>query len=181
MTSFHQLKSPHQVHFDSVDSLIDSKIDPTATLAGGVQIMGDVAIGPYSQVSPDVLLDNSTIEAEVEIKPRTKVKDSRIGSQTYVGPNPEIIFTQIGSGNYLDQRVTTGSEDLNASITKIGDNTDIAQGTNVAAGANIGDSVRIGAKASIGTDATVTNGAVVNYKEVIPNKAVRIAKDQKLV
>ena len=108
-----------------------AQVHPTAILQPGARLTGDVTVGPYSVIGPQVEVGEGTwIGAHVVLDGRTRIgRDNRIFHFASIGAPPqdkkyagEDTAVEIGSGNTIREYVTINrGTALDAGVTRVGD------------------------------------------------------------
>ena len=108
-----------------------AQVHPTAILQPGARLAGDVTVGPYSVIGPQVEVGEGTwIGAHVVLDGRTRIgRDNRIFHFASIGAPPqdkkyagEDTAVEIGSGNTIREYVTINrGTALDAGVTRVGD------------------------------------------------------------
>ena len=108
-----------------------AQVHPTAILQPGARLAGDVTVGPYSVIGPQVEVGEGTwIGAHVVLDGRTRIgRDNRIFHFASIGAPPqdkkyagEDTAVEVGSGNTIREYVTINrGTALDAGVTRVGD------------------------------------------------------------
>ncbi|MBI4124274.1 MAG: acyl-ACP--UDP-N-acetylglucosamine O-acyltransferase [Betaproteobacteria bacterium] len=108
-----------------------AQVHPTAILQPGARLAGDVTVGPYAVIGPQVEVGEGTwIGAHVVLDGRTRIgRDNRIFHFASIGAPPqdkkyagEDTAVEIGSGNTIREYVTINrGTALDAGVTRVGD------------------------------------------------------------
>ena len=108
-----------------------AQVHPTAILQPGARLAGDVTVGPYSVIGPQVEVGEGTwIGAHVVLDGRTRIGgDNRIFHLASIGAPPqdkkyagEDTAVEVGSGNTIREYVTINrGTALDAGVTRVGD------------------------------------------------------------
>ena len=108
-----------------------AQVHPTAILQPGARLAGDVTVGPYSVIGPQVEVGEGTwIGAHVVLDGRTRIgRDNRIFHLASIGAPPqdkkyagEDTAVEVGSGNTIREYVTINrGTALDAGVTRVGD------------------------------------------------------------
>lgn len=123
------------------------RIDPSAWIAPGATVVGDVEIGPDSSVFFGCVL-------------RGDVHAIRIGSRTNVQDNSVLHVTKERFPTWLGDEVTVGHRAV-VHGCRVGDGALIGIGAIVMDGAEVGEEALVGAGALVPPGATVPPGALV--------------------
>ena len=107
-----------------------AQVHPTAILQPGARLAGDVTVGPYSVIGPQVEVGEGTwIGAHVVLDGRTRIgRDNRIFHLASIGAPPqdkkyagEDTAVEIGSGNTIREYVTINRGTAqDAGVTRLG-------------------------------------------------------------
>jgi len=136
-----------------------SLIHPTAIIDKSAELIGNVTVGPYSVIGPEVTINSGTvIGSHVVVKGPTSIgKDNTIYQFTSIGENPqdkkyanEITRLEIGDRNTIREFATMhrGTKQ-DRSVTKIGNDNLFMAYTHVAHDCVIGDHVIMANGASL--------------------------------
>ena len=160
-------------------------IHPTALVEEGAVLSGDVTIGPYCIVGPEVALDNGvTLHAHVVVGGRT-----RIGANTTIFPfaaiglppqdlkyRGEASELTIGSDNIIREHVTMNpGTDGGGMVTRVGNNGLFMVGCHVAHDCRIGDHVILVNNATLAGHVQVGDWALLGGLSAV-HQFVRIGR-----
>jgi UDP-N-acetylglucosamine acyltransferase len=127
-------------------------IHPTAIVADGAQLAGDVEIGPFSVIGSDVVISpGCVLGAHVILEHRVVVGEgTQIGHGTILGANPQdLSFNQrrsdtgvlIGRNNIIREHVTINRATAENGDTVVGEGNFLMTGCHLAHDCIIGDRV----------------------------------------
>ena len=146
-------------------------IHKTAIIDKKAEISGNVKIGPYSIVGPNVKIgEGAEIQSHVNITGNTIIgNNTKIFPFASVGTNPQDLKykgektkLEIGSNNIIREHVTinTGT-DGGGGITKIGNNNLIMIGAHIAHDCMVGNDVVIANSAAIAGHAQISDEVII--------------------
>lgn len=146
-------------------------IHPTAFIDPSSQIADDVAIGAFSVVGPEVIIDSGCeLKNHVSIQGPCKIgKNNRFFPFSSIGDEPqdkkfhnEHTFLEIGDDNTFRENVTInrGTEDAGG-ITKIGSRNWIMAYVHIAHDCILGDDIIMANAASLAGHVTLENHAIL--------------------
>jgi UDP-N-acetylglucosamine acyltransferase len=148
-----------------------TRIHPTAVVEQGAKIAGDVEIGPYSCIGPEVEIEAGVVlQAHVVVAGHT-----RIGAGTHVHPFASLgqppqyagfkrnaTGLQIGCNNVIREYVTmNGGTDANGAATRVGDDGYFMTGVHIAHDCHVGSNVTMANNATLGGHVTVGDYVVI--------------------
>ena len=146
-------------------------IHKTAIIDKKAKISGNVLIGPYSIIGPDVQIGEGTeIQSHVNITGKTTIgENTKIFPFASIGTIPQDLkykgeqtILEIGSNNIIREHVTinTGTGG-GGGITKIGNNNLIMIGAHIAHDCMIGNNVVIANSAAIAGHAQISDDVII--------------------
>ncbi|WP_024299202.1 acyl-ACP--UDP-N-acetylglucosamine O-acyltransferase [Methylomicrobium lacus] len=146
-------------------------IDPTSIIDKRAELAGDVTVGPYSVIGPDVKIDSGTvIGSHVVIKGPTSIgKDNRIFQFCSIGEDPqdkkyaaEVTRLEIGDRNTIREFATMHRGTLqDQGLTRIGNDNLFMAYTHVAHDCVIGDHVVMANGASLAGHVSLNSHAIL--------------------
>jgi len=182
---------------EGVTLLDPARFDLRGTLKAGRDVVidvnavfvGDVELGDRVQVGPNVLIANSRVGNDVEIRSHCVIEDAVIGEGCRIGPfariRPETeLAAHVHVGNFVEIKKSTVAEGSKINhLTYVGDS-DVGSRVNIGAGtitcnydgANkyrtiIGDDVFIGSNTALVAPVTVAEGATIGAGSTISRDA----------
>ncbi|WP_374086566.1 acyl-ACP--UDP-N-acetylglucosamine O-acyltransferase [Methylomicrobium lacus] len=146
-------------------------IDPNSIIDKRAELSGDVTVGPYSVIGPDVKIDSGTvIGSHVVIKGPTSIgKDNRIFQFCSIGEDPqdkkyaaEVTRLEIGDRNTIREFATMHRGTVqDQGVTRIGSDNLFMAYTHVAHDCVIGDHVVMANGASLAGHVSLNSHAIL--------------------
>lgn len=114
---------------------------------GLVQIEGNVRLGKYVEIEPEVVISDSNIDDGVEIDRGAKIQRSAVRDGAIIGPHAALTDTYVGS--MVEIRSDTGRRTVVEGYAAIGDEVVVQEGVHLIGRINIYPRVKIPTGANI--------------------------------